>query len=214
MAKALKALDRLRGRYRWNKAAQRYTVNGRFVSGAEVRQAVAQVMERGRAQIRILGRQLAAGQISVAHFQREMMEKLKTLHIVSAAAARGGLGQLSATEYGRIGARLRDNYRRLDRFAGAVADGRMSPRQIIARADMYAGNARQAFENEKRISVTEAGYEQERRILGAAEHCPDCIRAAALGWQTIGTLPPIGATRCISNCRCRFIYRIKPEKED
>lgn len=215
MPDALRTFAALRSKFRWNEKAQRYTVGGRFVKDSEVRRAVGVVLNKAKAEARGLGARLAAGTISIPDFQLQMMEAVKTLHLLSASIARGGIHNLTPADFGRIGQRLRDNYRRLDNFAADVAADRMTPRQIEMRAGMYVGNARgQSYENEKREAMTEAGMEEERRILGDAEHCPDCIEAALLKWQPIGTLPEIGDTICISNCRCYFIYRHRPAERE
>lgn len=58
-------------------------------------------------------------------------------------------------------------------------------------------------ENMKKVAMV------ERRVLGAAEHCVDCIRYAEMGWQPIGTLPPIGQqSACMVNCKCHFEYML------
>jgi hypothetical protein len=49
--------------------------------------------------------------------------------------------------------------------------------------------------------------QSERRILGLADHCSGCVAAAAQGWQPLGTLPAIGDTPCMGNCKCTFMYK-------
>ena len=73
---------------------------------------------------------------------------------------------------------------------------------------MYGQAPRGTFEEmRRRYERTSNGMTLERRILGAADHCDDCLEAAALGWQPIGTLPAIGDSRCMTNCHCEFDYR-------
>jgi hypothetical protein len=75
------------------------------------------------------------------------------------------------------------------------------------RVQMYGRAAYMAFATGLAVSAILSGKQMERRVLGVAEHCSDCVEYAARGWQPIGELPELGDSRCISNCRCHFIYR-------
>jgi len=47
-------------------------------------------------------------------------------------------------------------------------------------------------------------------VLGAAEHCPDCLDLAGRGWMPIEELeqvPGDGNTQCLTNCQCSLDYR-------
>jgi hypothetical protein len=55
--------------------------------------------------------------------------------------------------------------------------------------------------------------DEERRVLGVADHCPGCLEQAGLGWQPIGTLDEIGTEECGNNCRCEYEYRKGGENE-
>lgn len=86
-----------------------------------------------------------------------------------------------------------------------------------ARAAQYANSnwaisqtaARQFNLDSSGISAAQL---EEKRNLGGAEHCDDCIELAG-EWEEFGSLPPIGqGTVCGSNCRCSFEYRQKNEE--
>lgn len=87
--------------------------------------------------------------------------------------------------------------------------------QIVARAKLYAQAARGTYEAVRGRAAAMVGYNEERRVLAAAEHCarsggtPGCPELAGR-WAPIGTLPRIGAATCRSHCRCRFEYRRTP----
>jgi hypothetical protein len=83
-----------------------------------------------------------------------------------------------------------------------ILDGR-----FIQRLTMYAKSAFGNFWSNATLVQQRRGRRWERRLLGVAEHCPDCIDFAARGWQPVGTLPPptVGS-RCMSNCKCTMIY--------
>lgn len=79
--------------------------------------------------------------------------------------------------------------------------------QTENRASMYADAAWGSAQQVKRDRSIRDDYKQERRMLGQAEHCPDCEGFARLGWQPIGSLPLIGDSRCLSRCKCVFLFR-------
>lgn len=85
----------------------------------------------------------------------------------------------------------------------------MTPAQVVARAEKYADSAWQAAQRINRgQAISQAAFKFERRILGnpKTEHCEDCPPLAALGWQPLGSLPPIGDTECGALCLCHFRY--------
>lgn len=87
--------------------------------------------------------------------------------------------------------------------AGAVLlDG-----NFFRRSQMYAEAARGTYYNELGKLLGGTGITQERRVLGVAEHCVDCVEYAGRGWQPLGSLPVLGDSRCLVNCRCTFEYR-------
>ena len=81
-------------------------------------------------------------------------------------------------------------------------------RALVARARLYARAGWGMVQNATRTAHALDGNRWERRVLGspATVHCPDCPPLAAQGWQPIGMLPPIGATRCRHRCYCHYLY--------
>lgn len=84
----------------------------------------------------------------------------------------------------------------------------ITPQQFIARAEMYGtavwGAAQQIARN---VYRTDHVYEEERRVLGRAEHCETCVKEAGKGWVPIGVLRKIGDSECGANCACTFHFR-------
>jgi hypothetical protein len=138
-----------------------------------------------------------------------MMEQIKLAHTASAAAARGGWAQMSQSDWGAAGRMIRDQYDYLRNFADQIASGQqLLNGNALVRADLYADAARGTFEQmRRRYEQQQNGMQEERRVLGEADHCEGCLAQAELGWQPIGTLDPIGAEECITRCHCTFFYR-------
>jgi hypothetical protein len=151
---------------------------------------------------------LANGEITLAKWQQGMSAQIKNSHLAAGASAKGGWAQMSQADYGQVGGRLKRQYEYLNNFAADIASGKQKLNgNFLRRADMYLEAARGTYEEARRRLYAQSGYTEERRVLGRAEHCKDCLDFAGRRWQPINTLPPIGASICLTNCHCRFIYR-------
>jgi len=180
----------------------------RIVSAKEVQSALDVYTRQTKEAVAWYTQQLVDGHISLAEWHTMMREELKDAHRTVAAVEGGGWRNMTQADWGKVGARLREQYRYLDRFAEQIATGRQPLNGTArTRAGMYADAARATAEQQRRKRAAERGYTEERRRLGPAEHCVDCLTYAGMGWQPIGTLPPIGASECRTNCRCTFDFR-------
>ncbi len=148
------------------------------------------------------------GNISIKQWQAKMRKDIKDLHIVAATAGKGGREMMTKADWGRTGGRLKQQYAYIDSFAWELASGDVSDAKAIQRARMYSGTSKTAYGDGRTAAAMEMGFTEERRVLNPAEHCPDCIAYAALGWVKINTLPEPGQqSQCLTNCKCTKIYR-------
>lgn len=204
--------------YRWNETAGRYVdPAGRFVKFTDVRDALESIMDASRERMHSLTQQLADQSISLAEWQSGMMQQIKISHVAASAAANGGWAQMSASDWGAAGHIIRDQYDYLRNFAREIASGDQPlDGRALVRTDLYGDAARGTFEEmRRRYERINNAMEEERRVLGEADHCDDFLEYAALGWQPIGTLPQIGDSVCITRCHCTFEYRrAEGESED
>lgn len=96
----------------------------------------------------------------------------------------------------------------LKAFEAAVRDGSQPPDGTLgARAAMYGHAAWSVAWDVARSDALAGGMTEEASILGAAEHCPECVREADRGFVPIGTLVAIGQRECRVGCRCRYEFR-------
>lgn len=85
----------------------------------------------------------------------------------------------------------------------------MTPSQFVSRVESYGGSVHHAAQNANRATAIKQGvFKVERLVMGRpkTDHCPECPNDAALGWQPIGTLRPIGDRECGVLCLCHFEY--------
>ena len=121
--------------------------------------------------------------------------------------------ELGASEFGRSGALLREDYKRITNLANGIAAGEVSLPQALNRIQGYAGSARVNFlvaerEANRQAAQLRGVQMEERRRLGVAENCRDCVGYAALSWQPIGGLPlPGQGSICGTHCRCSLERR-------
>jgi hypothetical protein len=200
--------------------ARRYrTPAGRTVTPERVRQQIDRVLDRAAVPMRQVSERLAARRISLADWYRQMEEMIAARHVAAAAAARGGIAQLTDADREWIRDRIEEQFRYLDRFGADIQSGRQPlDGRYRARVALYAEAARGTYEDMRRRVAAQSGYTEERSVLGAADHCsrttrPGCIEEARRGWQPIGTISTPGKRTCLARCRCVLRYRREGERE-
>lgn len=196
--------------YGYDPRSRRYRNNatGRYVSPTEVRGAVDTVIDAETVKIRELATSLVEGKLSLADWQMQMAANLKTLHVAVGLAANGGLKNTSAADLGWLASQVKAQYAYLRTMTQEIRTGKQAlDGTLVARSALYTQAARGTYEQMVQRLARNGGMKEERRLLGIADHCQGCLEQAQLGWQSIGTLLPIGGTECRSNCRCSFSFR-------
>jgi hypothetical protein len=197
-------------RYFWDSTQRRYTSGvGKIVTPQKVREVLDTVVDKSsKARLIELGKQLQSKAISIPEWYTRSIPLIKQGHSQAAATAAGGMNNLTPSQRGYLGSRLRSEYGyfrqlALDVESGAVKlDGR-----FLDRLGMYADAAIPTHEEMKRRLEMDAGMKEERNILGSAKHCSECEAETAKGWVEIGTLKAIGSRKCLSKDRCRMEFR-------
>jgi hypothetical protein len=181
---------------------------GRWITRVQVRQWLDQYIAASQAKVLEASNALRAGQITLASWQSTMRDEIKDSHLVAEALARGGWNQLTPADFGRVGQRVRAQYRFLAAFTTQLRDGTVRlDGGFLARAKMYAASSRPAFYASQGVVLAGAGYTHERSLLHASEHCDVCVSEAERGWVQIGRLIPIGERTCLGNDRCTVEYQ-------
>ena len=157
----------------------------------------------------LLAQSLIGGQVTVAEWELQMREYIRVIHTEAAALACGGWENVTPSMWGYVGSLIKKQYAYLHQFA---LDIQADPAywlngRLLVRMEMYKRAEWGTFEAVLQRLALMSGKTEERRVLGVADHCDDCLSAAGQGWQPIGTLPPIGNSQCKTNCHCTFDYR-------
>jgi len=203
------------GGFEWVPAAGRYRnkATGRWISEAAVRREAERYHDKiVTPRVDVLTRKMLSGQASLSDWQAAMRSELRESWKLTYTAGRGGRTAMTFSDYGKLGSRLRMEYRYLNNFAQEIKDGKLSEAEILRRAKLYAEGARTGYYDGLTAAMKIAEMVEERRILGPAEHCGDCLAYASQGWQPIGTLPEPGEDcACGHNCKCTKEYRTREE---
>lgn len=214
--------SRLTPGFRWNEEAKRYIGPGSrgFVKNTEVRAAIDDYIAAAEQRIIELSAQLQAGEIDVATWQLGMRRALTDIHLANAAAAKGGWAQLTPADYGRVGQMVKQELggkkawenaegKRggLNQFAQDIEDGLPLDGRFLQRARQYAQAGRHTYEEIRRKDMMDAGMTEARSIRHTRDSCYGCVTQAALGWQPITDVVPIGTRDCLRNCKCTVEYR-------
>lgn len=201
-------------------ARYRDTSTGRFVSRDRGANSIMRLLDqRIRSSEQRLGdivQAIADKSMAPGVGQMLMRDELRRLHLQNAALGAGGVDRLTFREFGRAGRALRDTYPRVANLVQGLNNGTVSIDQAMNRITGYVGEARVNFLHAERDAAHNTGLpHEERRLLGVAEHCVDCVGYAAQGWQPMGTLPVPGErSRCNGRCRCRMERRlVTPEMQ-
>lgn len=187
------------------------TLEGRIVPSHVIRLAADEGIQSSRTYVETLTRQLRDGDIPLSRWQQEMMQEIKDAHLNMASIAKGGYQQMGPADFERVQQTVRQEYEYLRNFAQQISEGEVAlDGRAVSRAGMYVDASRQTHHRVERLEMQKRGYNQERNILGVAEHCPECVELSNRGddgWVPSGTLPEIGNRQCRSNCKCQIVYR-------
>jgi hypothetical protein len=199
------------GPFTWDPRSLRYRDRlGRFVSRVEVRSALDIAIDN--AQVRMLARaeDFRAGRISLELWRADTAVSLKQIHLYSAAVARGGWGQMTPADFGRVGQILKKQYLYLDNFTMEIVSGVQAvDGRFLSRVKLYAQSGRATYHAIDQFVQDAAGMTQKRNLLHASESCDECLAMHALGWVDLDDdrYIPIGERTCITNCKCDEEFR-------
>lgn len=201
----------------YSKESQRFRdlESGKYVSERAVRDAVDRTADLASRRMGDLTARFRAGEITAVEWQTESMAVIKQATIAAALAGYGGRQNMSSEKWGYVGYRVKEQFVYFRKFAEDMLSGRQRWNgRADARARLYGQSARQTYTDIRRREAATSGHIYERNILGAAEHCNQCVGETSRGWVPIGMLVPPGRRTCRGNCRCSLAYSRQREQEE
>lgn len=182
--------------------------DGRFISWGRVRNVMYETQASAENEVRALGIQLQLREITLEEFERQLRRMVKDAHVASMAIARGGWRAIGPADRSRLGGLIQYEYSRISRMIEQIRSGQQRlDGTLLRRLILYMRAPRKTYLQGMQQNMLESGYTEERSELRAREHCNLCVSQAAIGWQPIGRMVPIGDRECGRNCRCVVYYR-------
>ena len=153
----------------------------------------------------VLGQRRAEG-MNTLDWRMAVQGVLKDSHISAAALSRGGFENLSKSDLGAVGARLRAQY---DYLSGLALDTRPGDfgGQAMARLAMYGAAPRGTYQAMNQRGAVAEGLDQCQNVLGGGESCDECLAETARGWVPADDMSLPGERTCLSNCQCSLEFR-------
>lgn len=189
----------------------RYKESGRKLSDRQLYAQVEKVTSRAGNELERTARLLQSGEISVTDWAISSGELIRDLHRAVALIAGGGSSNMTPSDWGFAGSRIRSELTFFNAFVNeveALPEGAVLTDAFVARAASYQHAAYVTYSQAlRRRHLRNGTATLEQNILeSGAEHCEGCLAATAAGSVPIGTLTQIGARDCNSRCKCRIVY--------
>lgn len=204
----------------WNIKAGRYfdRSTGRFLSQANLEKLQKRHISFLERDIQMVGELLLRGQISLRTWQEATATAMKTLWLHQAVLGKGGLKQMSASDYLAVGRQLRTQYSWLRDFAIDINRGYsvsekgqqipLTEARFRQRLKLYARAGRVSFQTgQQEVAKSQGKYFMWRTLGLTDRHCSECVSYRAAGVRPVGGLPlPGQACSCRANCLCKVFY--------
>lgn len=194
-----------------------YKSNGKPVADRRIKELLAALILAGSVRLGELTTAFVEGRLAPSVWVEQTNTDLLRQHLILAALGAGGWAQLTEDDYARVQSRMDEDRKKVAGTASDVLLGTATLAVALARINTYIGDARTQFYDAQRRRIQRSASNMvllERRILGNAQHCHDCIIYYNMGWQHVGTLPIPGMDSiCGGNCRCDLIYIEVPAVE-
>jgi len=179
----------------------------RRITRREVRAEIDKLLEAVEKRSASLGKSLSADAISLAEFQSEMQDLLRSAHIIASSVGRGGRDLMTLSDWGKVGAKIAWQNRYLEKFARKIERGTLSEASIANRAKSYSSAIFVSFSDTYQKAQTEFVEDGKNPILArlvqnSREGCEECSADAAEGWMSVDDMKEIGTRICGDFCLC------------
>jgi hypothetical protein len=146
-------------------------------------------------------------------FEAQFISTLKDGYIRLAILGKGGKENMTPSDYGKIGASLKAQYKRLYGFTDAMVSGNVSIGQAGYRAAMYGNNSVQIYSEMELRALSGSNMQFARRSLTPGfAHCQQCISYVTFpAWFPVDEVTPIAVDcDCRGHCKCTIEYSANP----
>lgn len=193
--------DRNVGRFRNNRT-------GRFVAEQTIRNQVDTIIAKEERRLRGLTVKFAIEEVSFSDWQLEIMQSIKSSHIASYVAGKGGYTHMTQSDWGIVGSIIKEDYKIIRSISEQIDTGGIDPKtgRLQDSIRRLSRKSRSSYYKGRQSWAKTNGFLFEESVLGVADHCMECVDMANKGRVPIGTLIPVGERICRSNCRCKILF--------
>lgn len=171
-----------------------------------VRKEIDKLTDHIAKQAALIGRRYEKGKITLAEFELQMRELLKSGHIIAASVGKGGRSRMTLKDWGKVGSRLKKEYTYLSKFRRKIGLGKVPRIATANRAKKYASSIVMSYHETVR---TEHGRESELKVklvTNSLEGCEECAADEAAGWMNLEDMGEIGTRICGNFCKCDLVF--------
>lgn len=193
-------------RYAWLvQQAQYYDLaQRRVVPPAQIRRTLDRALLRAGNEARVQ----TLGMRNLADWELMMRRQIKDATLGATLSANGGVERTHLGALEAMQARVEEQFTYLARYARQIESGEQPvDGRAATRSAAYVLGARGAHMQARTEAALAAGLDEGRSLLNPADHCDVCVEQAALGWQPVADIIPIGERTCLWNCKCDIEFR-------
>jgi hypothetical protein len=193
-----------------------FTESGRRRTRAEVRGFIDQLTDKVKRQAKRLAVMAHNGTITQAEFEASMRTLLRSGHVIAASVGRGGRVRMTAKDWGRVGAKIKWQYKFLAKFARKIGTDAISGAASSNRVQLYADALHISYyrafysemaESPKDKPIGKDGKELMVKLMqNSKEGCEDCEADAAMGWMRLDEMGLLGTRICGDFCKCDLVF--------
>lgn len=190
--------------------------SGKYVSRRETRVLIDKLSDFVRKQSGLIAKRFDNGEINASQFNVEMRELLKAGHIVASTVGRGGRSQMTVSDWGRVGRKIRWQYQYLDKFTRKLENGKLKIANTGYRAKQYVNAIYISYANSYSVAqqdfIDRGGDNNPqvemlcRLVQNSQEGCVECSADAEDGWMPVSEMGEIGSRICQDFCLCEIIF--------
>lgn len=189
------------------------TESGRVIPRPELRAKIDKLLDYTKRQAARIAERYDAGEITGEQLNEQMRSLLKDSHIVSSVVGRGGREQMTSSDWGRVGQKLRRQYEYLNGFQKRLQSGTLSKAASTSRAKSYISSVYISFAESRMVADKEGAAEQPsgkemlcRLVQNSKEGCAECNADAGDGWVPVSEMKSIGERICEEFCLCEIEF--------
>lgn len=143
---------------------------------------------------------------------------IKSEYIRQYSLGLGGLSNMTFSDWGTLGAMLRNEYKYVREFAALAMAGKLTDTQFRYRINQMINSARAAYNRAKGKVAKLLGFDRVSwELLAGANHCDICLERNGQGSRPIGkaggfptsegdAFPGDGSAHCGMNDKCHLKY--------